>query len=68
MTITIQLNGESQAVPQSCTIADLINELSLEKERIAVEVNQEIVPRSTFVEHQLNAEDKVEIVRAIGGG
>ncbi len=50
------------------TVARLLEELELADKRVAVEVNQEIVPRSRYQAHQLHNADRVEIVRAIGGG
>ena len=49
-------------------MASLIGLLELVDQRIAVEVNSELVPRSTFEQYQLQPDDKIEIVRAIGGG
>lgn len=64
----IMLNGEPRQVAAACTVADLISELGLADRRLAVEVNLEIVPRSTHGQRQLQAGDRVEIVHAIGGG
>jgi sulfur carrier protein len=64
----ITLNGEARQVPDNCTASRLIEELGLGGRRIAMEVNQEIVPRSRYAEQTLQAGDKVEIVHAIGGG
>ncbi len=64
----IILNGESRQIAEQATISDLIAELQLLGRRLAVEVNLEIVPRSTHTEHILQAGDRVEIVHAIGGG
>ncbi len=64
----IQLNGEETTLVDNSTTADLIAHLELTGKRLAVEVNHEIVPRSTFETHVLRAGDKVEIVHAIGGG
>lgn len=66
--ITIILNGEQKQVAINSTIEQLLKELDLENRRLAVEVNQEIVPRSKFSAYVLNAADKIEIVHAIGGG
>ncbi|MEN8218385.1 MAG: sulfur carrier protein ThiS [Pseudomonadota bacterium] len=49
-------------------ITSLIKQLDLENKRLAVEVNLEIVPRSQFDSFMLSAGERVEIVRAIGGG
>jgi len=64
----IFLNGNSQQVEDGLNIALFIKQLDLENKRLAVEVNLEIVPRSQFDSHILSAGDRVEIVRAIGGG
>ena len=66
--MNIYLNGEARQVPDNCSAAQLVEELSLTGKRIAMEVNQEIVPRSSYADHTLQADDKVEIVHAIGGG
>ena len=50
------------------TVAALLDELGMADRRVAVEVNQEIVPRSRHGEFQLNESDRVEVVFAIGGG
>lgn len=63
----IQLNGDRYSF-SGVTINDLLMELSLAGQRLAVEVNGEIVSRHSHQEYQLNADDKVEIVQAIGGG
>jgi len=63
----IILNGETRSFEQIVTIQDLLNKLQLTG-RLAVEVNQEIVPRSLFHTHEIRTGDTVEIVHAIGGG
>ncbi len=64
----IFLNGEPREVAPNYTVAQLIADQGLVGRRLAVEVNLEIVPRSTHAEYRLQAGDKVEIVHAIGGG
>jgi len=64
----IRVNGEPKEIADGATLADLIALLQLADRRIAVEVNQELAPRSTFQSHRLQPDDRVEIVRAIGGG
>jgi len=64
----IIVNGTEQQVEAGCTLAALISQLNLEHQRIAVEVNLTIVPRSQFADYILSANDKVEIIHAIGGG
>jgi len=64
----IYVNGDTIQVPDDCTMSALISRLELGAQRFAVEVNEELVPRSTFEQHRLNPDDRVEIVNAIGGG
>ncbi len=64
----ITVNGEEREVPKCTSAAALVHLLGLAGQRVAVEVNLEIVPRSTYDAHLLQQGDRVEIVRAIGGG
>ena len=65
----IVLNGESVVLnDETSTIAALIKQLQLTGKRIAVEINEEIVPRSAHANTPLHEGDKVEIVHAIVGG
>lgn len=64
----IQVNGESRTVPEGFTATQLVDEMQLGGRRIAMEVNMEIVPRSTFDQHVFVEGDVIEIVHAVGGG
>ncbi len=64
----IYLNGEPRQVADGINAAQLIEELALAGRRVAVEVNREIVPRGAYAQHRLRAGDRIEVVRAIGGG
>ena len=64
----ITVNGEEREVPENTNTAALLELLGMSGQRVAVEVNFEIVPRSTYDAHLLQQGDRVEIVRAIGGG
>ena len=64
----IIVNGQSQTVPEGFTAAQLVEQMGLVGRRIAMEVNLEIVPRSTYPEHTLSSGDQIEIVHAVGGG
>lgn len=64
----IILNGDSHTLVEGTTVADVIAQLDLAGQRVAVEINEELVPRSTFADHQLRHGDTIEIVHAIGGG
>lgn len=64
----INLNGHPRDCGNSLTITQLLHEAGYAGRRVAVEVNQEIVPRSQHDAYALREGDKVEIVHAIGGG
>mgnify|MGYP000553131426 CR=1 FL=1 len=66
--MNIQLNGEKHELPDNSSAQDLVEQLGLGDKRLAMEVNREIVPRTTYAEHRLHEGDEVEIVHAIGGG
>jgi len=67
-SMNIQLNGENRSIPDNSSAEDLISLLELSGKRLAMEVNREIVPRTTYADHHLQEGDQVEIVNAIGGG
>lgn len=62
------INGNATEMPTGLTARQLIERLELVGKRIALEVNGEIVPRSSYEAHSLHEGDKIEIVHAIGGG
>lgn len=64
----IVINGESKTVSEKLTIQELIQDLGIAQQKLALEVNQEIVPRSSYSEYLLQSGDIVEIIHAIGGG
>jgi sulfur carrier protein len=64
----IFINGSPTQVAEPCTLAVLIDGLDLAGRRLAVEVNEELVPRSRYPEHPLAPGDRVEIIHAVGGG
>jgi thiamine biosynthesis protein ThiS len=66
--MTIQINGESRMVAPELTIAGLLNELNIQNEQVAVEVNLQIVERQQFSRHLLAEGDRIEIMSFIGGG
>lgn len=64
----IQVNGKPMSVDSNCTLQSLLDTLAITGGRLAVEINEEIVPRSEHGTHKLVEGDAVEIVHAIGGG
>ena len=66
--ITIHINGKQNIIEGSQTIKSFLNNLNLNKNNIAIEVNREIVSKSNYENHIIMDEDKIEIVNFIGGG
>ncbi|PZR17912.1 MAG: thiamine biosynthesis protein ThiS [Azospirillum brasilense] len=67
-TIRITVNGEARHVPQGAGLVALLAEFGLDTRKVAVERNEEIVPRSAYATTRLEAGDSLEIVHFIGGG
>ena len=64
----LHINGEKREFPDGLTVASLIERLGMKSDRVAVELNLEIVPRSDWSETELQDGDKLEIVHFVGGG
>ena len=64
----VVINGESQQLPSPLNIEDLLLRLRLSGDRIAVELNREIVRREQWRATQLQDHDHLEIVHFVGGG
>lgn len=67
-TVTITVNGEHKRVAAGLSLADLANQLGLVPEKLAVERNLEVVPRSTLAQVEVEDGDEIEIVHFVGGG
>jgi thiamine biosynthesis protein ThiS len=66
--IRIVVNGESRQVPSGSTIAALMRALEINPERVAVELNREIVRRPDWPSTELIEAAELEIVHFVGGG
>jgi len=64
----ITVNGNPTEVQDGIDMHGLIDQLELRGQRLAVEVNEELVPRSRFADYRLAPSDRVEIIHAVGGG
>ena len=64
----LTINGEERELAAAPTIAALLAELGLDRRKLAVERNLEIVPRSLFGATVLAEGDRIEIVAFVGGG
>lgn len=66
--IRLTINGEVQELPDSMTVAALLDRLRLDRRKVAIERNLAIVPRAAFDKVMLAEGDRIEIVAFIGGG
>ena len=64
----IWLNGEPREVAEKVTIAEFLRDLQLPPQRVAVEVNLELVPRGQHALRHLAPDDRLEVVTLVGGG
>ena len=67
-TISIRLNGELTVISAKSTLEDLVAKLNLVPQRIAIELNREVIKRTLWVTKELSDGDIVEIVYFVGGG
>jgi thiamine biosynthesis protein ThiS len=64
----LTLNGEPKEFNAPLTLASLVDQLGMKADRVAVELNREIVPRERWAETKLAEGDRLEIVHFVGGG
>jgi thiamine biosynthesis protein ThiS len=64
----LHINGEQRDFPDGLTIAALVAQLGMKPDRVAVELNLEIVPRTKWETTVLRDGDKLEVVHFVGGG
>ena len=66
--MTLQINGQAREFTDRLTVAALVAELGMKTDRVAVELNLEIVPRASWESTVLKDGDQLEIVHFVGGG
>jgi len=66
--VTLTVNGTAKTVADNLTLAQLVRELGLEKNPIAIELNRNVVPRDRHGDTRLAEGDRLEIVTLVGGG
>lgn len=68
LDMKIVINGDQMEITGQCTVSELLEQLKLPAERVAVEVNMEIIPKIIHKAHLISDGDKIEIVHFVGGG
>ena len=66
--IKIKVNGKFKSVPEKYKISDLVKDLKIPLQKVAIELNQEIIDKKKISKITLKKDDKMEIVHFIGGG
>ncbi len=64
----ITINGQTENLDGAMSVADLLARRNIEPVRVAVEINEDIVPRRTLAETMIRDGDRIEIVTFVGGG
>lgn len=68
MAIEVHINGQARRLPEGMTLGAMVQQLELQPQQIAIEVNLQLVPRAEHHAYELAAGDCVEIVTLVGGG
>lgn len=66
--LRVTVNGKGRELEAGATVADLVRALGVAPERVAVELNREVVRRARWQEAELREGDRVEVVHFVGGG
>jgi thiamine biosynthesis protein ThiS len=66
--IEVKINGEAKQIPADINLAELLKHLELPSDRLAVELNQEVIRRMNWENIKVKSADKIEIVHFVGGG
>ena len=66
--IKIRVNGKVKSISKDYKMSDLVKNLKIPLNKVAIELNEEIIDKKKINKIQLNKNDKIEIVHFIGGG
>ncbi|MCZ6603092.1 MAG: sulfur carrier protein ThiS [Planctomycetota bacterium] len=64
----VTLNGDIKEIPAETTVADLLGQIGTTPERVAVELNLDVVPRGNYASTAIREGDSIEVVTFVGGG
>jgi thiamine biosynthesis protein ThiS len=64
----LTINGDDREFSSISTLASLLNQLGMKPDRVAVELNRDLIPRDRWAATELSDGDKLEIVHFVGGG
>ena len=66
--IQIYINGKKKNINSNSNLINILEEYSLKNKLLAVEINQEVIPKSNYKTKKINKNDRIEILELIGGG
>lgn len=66
--MTIFINGEARKIAAQMKLTELLNQFTMPQERIAVELNKQVVRKKDWAAIQINDADRIEIIHFVGGG
>ena len=66
--IVVSVNNEQQQFEQALTVEELLARCGFEHKKIAVAINTEFVPRSSYAKHSINHGDAIDVLAAVQGG
>ena len=66
--MTIVVNGETKEIQKKVNLSELLELLALPSERIAIELNREVVRKKDWAQIEIKDADKIEVVHFVGGG
>lgn len=66
--IQIYINGKKKNINSNYNLINILEEYSLNNKLVAIEINQEVIPKSRYKTITINKNDKIEILELIGGG
>lgn len=64
----VSINGETREIPNEVNLFELLRHFSLPQERIAVELNEEVVRKKDWENIKISDSDKIEVIHFVGGG
>lgn len=66
--IEVIVNGETKSIPANLSLTELLKHLNMPDDRLAVELNEQVVRKMNWDAIKVNGDDKIEIVHFVGGG
>ena len=66
--VLIKINGEDKSIPQNTSILELLESFKINKDRVVIELNKEILKKDKYSTALLTGNDEIEIVTFVGGG